>query len=79
MNYRVIGWGQCKLRWYRGLLVAASVRVCSAIALEGVGGRGKVWHRKLGAVYVYSFPNILVVVCYDTPKVGAKPSIEVRL
>jgi hypothetical protein len=31
----------------QGLVIAASVRVCSAIAPRGVCGRGKVLHRKI--------------------------------
>jgi hypothetical protein len=34
---------------------------------------------KLGAVCVYLCPNILVIVCCGIPKVGAEPSIVVRL
>jgi hypothetical protein len=34
---------------------------------------------KLGVVCVYPYPNMLVIVCCDTPKVGAEPSMVVRL
>jgi hypothetical protein len=34
---------------------------------------------KLGAVYVYPYPNMLTVVCCGIPRVGAKPSMVVQL
>jgi hypothetical protein len=34
---------------------------------------------KLGAVCVYLYPNMLVVVCCDTPKLGVEPSMVVQL
>jgi hypothetical protein len=34
---------------------------------------------KLGVVCVYPCPSMLVVVCCGTPKVGAEPSMVVRL
>jgi hypothetical protein len=34
---------------------------------------------RLGMVCVYPCPNMLAVVCCGTPKVGAEPSMVVRL
>jgi hypothetical protein len=34
---------------------------------------------KLGAVCVYPCPNMLAVVCYGIPKVGAEPSMVVQM
>jgi hypothetical protein len=61
------------------LVVAASVCVSLAIAPGMYGAEVKFGIEKLGVVYVYLCPNMLVVVCCGTPKVGAEPSMVVRL
>jgi hypothetical protein len=61
------------------LVVAVRVRVCPAVIPGGIWGRTRVWHRKLGMVCVYPCLNMLAVVCYDIPKVGAEPSMVVWL
>jgi hypothetical protein len=63
----------------RGLEVAARVRVCSTIKPGGIGGRTRVWYRKVGVVCVYPFPYMLAVVCCGILRFGAKPSMVVRL
>jgi hypothetical protein len=61
------------------LVVAASMCVCSTIAPRGYGAEVRFSIEKLSVVCVYSCPNILVVVCYGTLKIGAKPSMVVWL
>jgi hypothetical protein len=34
---------------------------------------------KLGVVCVYPYPNMLAIVCYGIPKVGAEPSMVVQM
>jgi hypothetical protein len=63
----------------RGLVAAASMRVCSAIAPRVYGAEEMFGIEKLGAVCVYPFPNMLAVVCCSIPKVGDEPSMVVRL
>jgi hypothetical protein len=46
VNYQVIGWGRCKLRWCMCLEVASRVRVCSTIKPGDIGGRTRVWYSK---------------------------------
>jgi hypothetical protein len=46
---------------------------------RGVWDRSKVWQKKLGTVYVYPCPNMLVVVYCGIPKVGVEPSIVDQL
>jgi hypothetical protein len=43
------------------------------------GAKVKFGIEKLGAVCLYLCPNMLAIVCCDIPKVGAEPSIMVRL
>jgi hypothetical protein len=61
------------------LVVAASMRVCSAVAPEVYTIEVKFVIERLGAVGIYPCPNRLVVVCCGTKKVGVKPSMVVQL
>jgi hypothetical protein len=61
------------------LAVATSVCICSAIASGGVWAEVKFGIEKLGVVCIYPCPNMLAVVCCGIQKLGAKPSLVVRL
>jgi hypothetical protein len=61
------------------LVVAATVHVCSAIALRVYGAEVKFDIEKLGMVCVYPCSSMLTVVYCDIPKVGVEPSMVVRL
>jgi hypothetical protein len=61
------------------LVVAASVRVYSAIAPGVYGAEVMFGIEKLDTVCVYPYPNMLVIVCYSIPKVGVDPSMVVWL
>jgi hypothetical protein len=62
-----------------GLIIAASVHVCSTIALGVYAVEVKFGIEKLGVVCIYPYPNMLVIVYCDTPKVGTEPSMVVWL
>jgi hypothetical protein len=62
-----------------GLVVAASVRLCSAIAPGVYGAEVKFGIEKIGAVCIYPCPNMLAVVYCGIPNVGVEPSMMVRL
>jgi amino acid permease len=63
-----------------GLEGAVRVRACSIIKPEGMGGV-ELWFSivKLGAVCVYPCPYMLVIACCGIPRLGAEPSMVVRL
>jgi hypothetical protein len=73
----------------RGLVIAASVHLCSAIAPGVYADEVKFAIEKLDVVCVYPYPNMLVIVYCGpnmlvifycgTPKVGTEPSMVVRL
>jgi hypothetical protein len=63
----------------RSLVVVVRVRVCPALYLEVYGAEPRFGIEKLGAVCVYPYPNMLVVVYCGIPKLGVKTSMVVRL
>jgi hypothetical protein len=61
------------------LKVTARVRVCSTLKARCIGVKLDFGIVKLGAVCVYPCPYILAVVCCGIPRLGAEPSMVVRL
>jgi hypothetical protein len=55
------------------------MRVSSTITPGVYGAEVKFGIEKLGVVSVYPCPNMLAIICFSTPKVGAEPSMVVRL
>jgi hypothetical protein len=61
------------------LVVTVRVRVCSTVKLGKVRVKLGFGVVKLGAVCVYPYPYIQVVVCRGIPRLGSEPSIVVWL
>jgi hypothetical protein len=59
------------------MVVAARVRVSSAIAPGVYGAEVKFGIQELAAVCIYPCPLMLTIVCCGTIKVGAEPSMVV--
>jgi hypothetical protein len=62
-----------------GLVVAVRFGICLTVIPGVYGAEPGFVIAKRGAMCVFSCPNMLAVVCYGIPKVGAEPSMVVRL
>jgi hypothetical protein len=61
------------------LVSAVGVHVFLAITPEVYGAEPRVYMKNLGAVCLYPFPNMMVIVYYGIPKVGVEPSMVIQL
>jgi hypothetical protein len=62
-----------------GLEIAARVWVCPTIKPGGIRSQTRVWHSKARSGVCIPLPYMLAVVCCGIPRLGAEPSMVVRL